>query len=1745
MPLDSPQFTPARLPIYRIRSDPSEISPDSTPLVKPHSLPTRKPDRDAAQRTSPVLPISPGFTNDYPGIPVSSDSHLPHPIQRGKSPLDRKSTGYNRRRPSHNPTASLSTLPVVPPRVDSASQSRVPQTRRTQSSNDVLKSSNVKTRTSLGHSRRQQRKSSGTHQKNMFDKELGPVHTSPGKGQRPRVRTNSTAHFSRQTSSNRRQLRRSKTLSMVGKEGETHNLDYMLMSPLEALIRQFASELATLGQEAKHRRGTLSKSATALEKKAHQLRQLTSPPGPPRHNRLDPRDPSRPNDTARQAVNDQNTPVDMARSARSRKRNSSVRRSRTLDLLPPHSIGLETIPVVDPPGALKQVPRTSNETTTTLENDPNISSDQPIPRPHKTQSRDSVDDVFRRLSVFREAQRIDDALSEGRSLLRRSRSFADYFNVLTLCSPETARSHHRRPVGERTRASDALARLGRSLSSNSMGWVNPAQTPQASQIDYALAMLHNLYQAAPTTQDIPQRTLESTPGSLVVIRDPPGSPASPSATQRGNHDHAAQPWIRSEGQTIQSTSPEEVGLIINMDDTSSPTKSLSLKSVRIESVQISPVCHQAEMVIEGNDTGRDCTAMLSSSPHHGHPLKDSSESVNKSREQRGIFNAPVPQTIIRRRVRLEPTAATVVTAGKAHRQKIHRMGGLKRHSQLPVGSGSTSVSSPKSGITPPTLAQDESASHASVGASGIMEGRPRIRKQSTRAHPITFYYQPHALANATDKRESVEDIRSLYRRSLVQQLLALQAPGTEDDFLVDPDRLPRDNLSLPRPRGRPLSVFASNDPGIPKRLSMAEGDTSSTFIIPRSLASRARKNRFIRREALSMVLLDQVVDQHLERLNYPGRSASPDVTGGQDLQTRPKLQGEEPPRDECTARDLMTKEMGKGSPQLMPHSTGSILDEGGANTGGTITFGKPDPGRHPLRTIPSPHGHEDTPRLGRPTAVTRQNTDEEEPCTYTLTQPILLPSRQLIFHGSALLILNAASAKQCYLMLFSDLLVVARPLRRPGINGNMTGTSTLAPTLQDVFQVRSVIPLYRAQLRLERDATGGLSAKPLLRSQSASEAYQLQSSPEGQPLLLESPTGGLWLESRIRSLCRQFETNPSRAILQMLQEGHVPSDAESVATFLHRTTLLNRTQLGIYLGYGCRHAWRNHGSNNVSQYNQYMTREDPSQLRRIASRHPLGADVEQRRRYHHAVTWAFLDRFRYHLLPLDEALRLFMLYIRLPTDPHVIDYLLETFARHWYQGVLELRRAERLEDSHEGNNGLAPGDATDPSKTGLNHPAGNGNKVPRIAEFFEPVSPELTIKLVYALMTLNSDLHNPLLQQQRTVEMAYTDFITKFKIAESDLRSDTAAGPDGDETDMDHFPTEIPTSCLQELFHRIRQEKLEMAADSKRVMVRFHTSPEGNPVHPAPSFKNGPLNYTTDHFPSRLLMHSPPRRELRGYLANVSLSQSMPPSVVEALQGLQPATEIWVRIPYPDPHYKLRIYSPTLVCYPNTLDFSKEKVQKVSFYPVALGRSFVTFIPMGRSSRFYSGLPSRTVVVEGGFMEHAVTLITRLPHWPKRKDLVQPSPSESGSGGDSSTYGLPFKLHDVGEAPKWKRYMFGFSTSDAKERWTHAIHQATQEISTRLTAVANQDKRTRPSYTSSMDDLMRLVRATSPAVTAWLSHHSGESLSLGEVFMSFLEHHVAQLPQNIANGNSNTGAGGTVPSNVITGTKLVQFLGTV
>ncbi|RKP33589.1 hypothetical protein BJ085DRAFT_32580 [Dimargaris cristalligena] len=643
------------------------------------------------------------------------------------------------------------------------------------------------------------------------------------------------------------------------------------------------------------------------------------------------------------------------------------------------------------------------------------------------------------------------------------------------------------------------------------------------------------------------------------------------------------------------------------------------------------------------------------------------------------------------------------------------------------------------------------------------------------------------------------------------------------------------------------------------------------------------------------------------------------------------------------------------------------------------------------------------------------------------------------------------------------------------------------------------------------------------------------------------PSGTLWMEPRLRNACRQFESNPLLTVLQLLQENLIPSDADHVASFLYRTTLLNRKQLGVYLGFGCRHAWRNRHQVQTSPYNQHMMREDPHLLRKQAIQHPVGADIERRRKFHHAVTWAFLDRFKYHMLPIDEALRIFMLYIRLPGDPHIIDYLLETFARHWYDGVQELAHSDRTAADAPGGTG---GGSTTLDGSAVNRGGlGAGTlRPPRFFEYFEPASPELTVKLVYAIMTLNSDLHNPLLQQDMTAELAYVDFITKFKVANphpsrrgvpgggggrgphsstDDLSLDELPLAEMPIRGMDQFETEVPTPYLQELFHRIRREKLEMAADSKRVMVRFQSAPECSHVTPVwnptslgmlggspptsvnppvpppntlfafpPSFRNGPLNFSTDLFPARLIMHGPPSRELRAYLASVPIHPSPhpPQALVEHLRTLTPAAEIWVRIPYPDPCFCIRLYSPGLFCYPEVLDFSLAKTQKIAIYPTVLGRTSIYFLPRGRNSRVYSGLPVRSVLVEGGFMEHTLTVALQAPNLMTSspspaaaaaaatlRESLKAAPAVGGGGANSNGHGhgngsgssssssssggsnngamtplSAFGPPDLRYSFKLKRYMFGFSSAQAKDRWNQAIQQAIQDYLQHTTPPSSQ-----------------------------------------------------------------------------------------
>ncbi|GAA5848826.1 hypothetical protein JCM8547_006358 [Rhodosporidiobolus lusitaniae] len=99
----------------------------------------------------------------------------------------------------------------------------------------------------------------------------------------------------------------------------------------------------------------------------------------------------------------------------------------------------------------------------------------------------------------------------------------------------------------------------------------------------------------------------------------------------------------------------------------------------------------------------------------------------------------------------------------------------------------------------------------------------------------------------------------------------------------------------------------------------------------------------------------------------------------------------------------------------------------------------------------------------------------------------------------------------------------------------------------------------------------------------------------------------------------RFANDPSRAIASLVQKGGLANDGPTIANLLFRNTDLNRNQLGAYLA-------------------------NPN---------------------HRHVLRAYIERFRFQGVRIDDALRLFCMTVRLPHDVKEAEYVLGVLASNW------------------------------------------------------------------------------------------------------------------------------------------------------------------------------------------------------------------------------------------------------------------------------------------------------------------------------------------------------------------------------------------------------------------------------------------------------------------------------------------------
>lgn len=279
------------------------------------------------------------------------------------------------------------------------------------------------------------------------------------------------------------------------------------------------------------------------------------------------------------------------------------------------------------------------------------------------------------------------------------------------------------------------------------------------------------------------------------------------------------------------------------------------------------------------------------------------------------------------------------------------------------------------------------------------------------------------------------------------------------------------------------------------------------------------------------------------------------------------------------------------------------------------------------------------------------------------------PPRRLLLHTPVLQVVNANTVKDRHLFLFTDLLLIAKPL----IELDPVTGQPLSPTLETSFVVKSVVELQHLKLAAF-DSTEDLTSK------------------KRHPLLV--------------SFVDRFANDPKRAIASLIQKGGLANDGATIANLLFRNQDLNRNQLGAYLAV----------------------------------------------REHKHILRLYIERFRFAGIRLDDALRIFLMSIRLPHDLVAAEYVLSVVASQW---------------------------------TEMNGSTG--------------FDPSLTLSLVMAIMRLSDALHSGLSSSEGIFSFPngavnVEDFIAAFR--EYDVRL--------------HVPEEL----LARIYASVRKERIEQASDN-------------------------------------------------------------------------------------------------------------------------------------------------------------------------------------------------------------------------------------------------------------------------------------------------------------------------------------------
>ncbi|KAJ2787480.1 hypothetical protein GGI15_000667, partial [Coemansia interrupta] len=707
----------------------------------------------------------------------------------------------------------------------------------------------------------------------------------------------------------------------------------------------------------------------------------------------------------------------------------------------------------------------------------------------------------------------------------------------------------------------------------------------------------------------------------------------------------------------------------------------------------------------------------------------------------------------------------------------------------------------------------------------------------------------------------------------------------------------------------------------PSAASNSTGSSRDLLDKPASAATinRQLEKNAVRKEALDVVMLDNALDDHME---------DDEKLRFADAKERRRRERRERAQDGAAAA-----------------SAAAAATETEDSESGAIKPWRNARRRSTLRKKVRPQIQKDNSPSGSATDGTAVSTAAT--AAAAVNRGVPARGHRLLLHGPVFRIYSGIRARpDTYLFLFSDMLVVTT---RQGQAASLAAVdqasmALMAPPSTDPnmvpadsrFKVHITIPLTRSTTALKVTREGG-SKRPGEDDEAEERRLVRQ-------------------EERIRRACHLFEKNTSEAVVYLINRDIIDPIPDTVAGFLYRCTALSRRQLGSFLGAGI--------------------------LGENLHENPTTDEVEQEKLFHRQIWVSFLDRCNIVGVPIDEALRSILFYVRLPNNRHSISVLLEIAALQWY--------AKNVEGGQTGS-------------------------------VYVPDSQDMAVKLAFAIMTLNTELHNPLLPSETQPETAYRGLLHKFRasVVDDPAVAGKRKGNVLRKRDQPRVVTvmEVPAERLRAIYERVLANRLVTCSDARPSAPEFEiewvrdsndlnapplsddqVEQEIEDVYSDPGFRDGVLfNASSDRLPAKFSIEPPAwlRVTIRIPEPTTKLSirvrvLSMPADTPSAVATSSGPAEVVSILPN------------------NWLTFRASNTASFIIRPQQVGHFTLHFIMEGPHARYYHPIPSRTMVVEGAFMRQTVQV-----NWKR--------------GEDSNTRA---------------RHMFGMDSPATKARWVQCLEAA-------------------------------------------------------------------------------------------------------